>query len=120
MTSTRQTMTQKALEELLSQRVADALETYDANRNNGDDSRSHNSGSGGRRTVHTTRGCTYKEFLNCQPLNFKRTEGANHGNQAGSGEARGRCMPWEEENPTSPLSTLKMKLIRNERFSPLA
>ncbi|GKA05987.1 reverse transcriptase domain-containing protein [Tanacetum coccineum] len=76
MTSTRQTMTQEALEELISQRVADALETYDANRNNGDDSRSHNSGSGGKRTVHTTRGCTYKEFLNCQPLNFKGTEGA--------------------------------------------
>nr|GEU72564.1 hypothetical protein [Tanacetum cinerariifolium] len=76
MTSTRQTMTQKALEELISQRVANALATYDANRNNGDDSRSHNSGSSGRRTVHTTRGCTYKKFLNCQPLNFKGTKRA--------------------------------------------
>ncbi|GKA22286.1 putative reverse transcriptase domain-containing protein [Tanacetum coccineum] len=26
--------------------------------------------------MHTTRGCTYKKFLNCQPLNFKGTEGA--------------------------------------------
>ncbi|GJU07662.1 hypothetical protein Tco_1124092 [Tanacetum coccineum] len=30
------------------------------------------------------------------------------------------CMPWEEEKPTSPLSTLKMKPMHNERFSPLA
>ncbi|GJR53933.1 hypothetical protein Tco_1404454 [Tanacetum coccineum] len=76
MTSTRKTMTQEALEELISQRIADALATYDANRNNGDNSRSHDSGSGERRTVHTTRGCTDKEFLNCQPLNFKGTKGA--------------------------------------------
>ncbi|GKF34209.1 hypothetical protein Tco_0107409, partial [Tanacetum coccineum] len=54
MTSTRQTMTQEAPEDLISQRVADALATYDANRNNRDDSRSHNSRSGGRRTVHST------------------------------------------------------------------
>ncbi|GJW22786.1 retrovirus-related pol polyprotein from transposon 17.6 [Tanacetum coccineum] len=58
MTSTRQTMTQEALKKLISQRVTDALATYDANRNNGDDSQSHNTGSGGRRTVHTTRGAT--------------------------------------------------------------
>ncbi|GKB48925.1 reverse transcriptase domain-containing protein [Tanacetum coccineum] len=31
-----------------------------------------NSAGGGERTV---RNCTYKEFLNCQPLNFKGTEG---------------------------------------------
>nr|GEV99057.1 hypothetical protein [Tanacetum cinerariifolium] len=32
--------------------------------------------SGSKRTVHTIRGCTYKEFLNCQPLNFTGTKGA--------------------------------------------
>ncbi|GJS81030.1 hypothetical protein Tco_0747571 [Tanacetum coccineum] len=32
--------------------------------------------SGGERTLHTARGCMYKEFLNCQPRNFKGTEGA--------------------------------------------
>ncbi|GKB45345.1 hypothetical protein Tco_0896098, partial [Tanacetum coccineum] len=41
---------------------------------NGDDS--HDLGSGRRRTVHTTRECTYSDFLKCQPLNFKGTEGA--------------------------------------------
>ncbi|GKE09081.1 reverse transcriptase domain-containing protein [Tanacetum coccineum] len=40
------------------------------------DSRTHDSGSGRRRKVHTTRECTYKDFLNCQPLNFNGTEGA--------------------------------------------
>nr|GEW62150.1 hypothetical protein [Tanacetum cinerariifolium] len=41
---------------------------------NGDDS--HDSGSGERRTTHTTRECTYSDFLKCQPLYFKGTEGA--------------------------------------------
>ncbi|GJT02525.1 putative reverse transcriptase domain-containing protein [Tanacetum coccineum] len=60
-----------------------ALEEYEANQNsgngngNGNDNGngSHDSGSGGGRTSHTARVYTYKEFLNCQPLNFKRTEG---------------------------------------------
>ncbi|GJT99695.1 reverse transcriptase domain-containing protein [Tanacetum coccineum] len=73
---TRQGMTIDAIEELIAQRVADALATYETNRNirngNGNGSGSQSDGgSGSRRTVHTARGCTYKEFLNCQPLNFK-------------------------------------------------
>nr|GEY83205.1 putative reverse transcriptase domain, ribonuclease H-like domain, retroviral aspartyl protease [Tanacetum cinerariifolium] len=36
----------------------------------------HDSGGGGERTPHTARVCTYKEFLNCQTLNFKGTEKA--------------------------------------------
>ncbi|GKC23295.1 hypothetical protein Tco_1025445 [Tanacetum coccineum] len=85
MSTPRQSMNSEAIEELIAQRVADALETYKTNRNtknsneNGNEngSASHSDGgSGSRRIVHTTRGCTYKEFLNCQPLNFKGTEGA--------------------------------------------
>nr|GEX32413.1 hypothetical protein [Tanacetum cinerariifolium] len=68
------------IEKLIAQRVADALSDYEANHNseNGNDNRngSHDLGSGSRRTLHTARGCTYKEFLSCQPLNFKRTKGA--------------------------------------------
>ncbi|GKD61666.1 reverse transcriptase domain-containing protein [Tanacetum coccineum] len=46
----------------------------DADRNtNGDDS--HISGAGVRRTERTARKCTYTDFLKCQPLNFKGTEG---------------------------------------------
>ncbi|GJZ51144.1 reverse transcriptase domain-containing protein [Tanacetum coccineum] len=64
--------------------TSDALLDYEANQNsgngnrNGNDNRngSHYSGDGSRRSLHTVRRCTYKEFLNCQPLNFKRTEGA--------------------------------------------
>ncbi|GJW30878.1 putative reverse transcriptase domain-containing protein [Tanacetum coccineum] len=85
MAVTIQGMTSDAIEELIAQRVADALETYETNWNtrngnkndNGNWSGSHtDQGSGSKRTVHTTRGCTYKEFLNCQPLNFKGTKGA--------------------------------------------
>ncbi|GJT18916.1 putative reverse transcriptase domain-containing protein [Tanacetum coccineum] len=36
--------------------------------------RFHDEASGSR-TVYTARGYTYKEFLNCQPRNFKGTEG---------------------------------------------
>ncbi|GJS12867.1 reverse transcriptase domain-containing protein [Tanacetum coccineum] len=78
---TRQGMTTDSIEELIAQHVTDALATYETNRNtrngsgNGSGSQS-DSGSGSRRTVHTARGCTYKEFLNCQLLNFKGTEGA--------------------------------------------
>nr|GFA05597.1 hypothetical protein [Tanacetum cinerariifolium] len=40
---------------------------------NGDDS--HNSGTGVRRIERATRECTYTNFLKCQPLAFKGTEG---------------------------------------------
>ncbi|GJT26332.1 hypothetical protein Tco_0906607 [Tanacetum coccineum] len=76
----KNSMSATAIEELIAQRVADALEDYEANRNsgNGNDNEngSHNSGSVGGRTLHTSHVCTYKEFLNCQPLNFKGIEGA--------------------------------------------
>ncbi|GJZ98083.1 reverse transcriptase domain-containing protein [Tanacetum coccineum] len=44
----------------------------DANRN-GDDS--HTSGTGARRTERVARECTYQDFMKCQPLYFKGTEG---------------------------------------------
>nr|GEZ70564.1 hypothetical protein [Tanacetum cinerariifolium] len=75
MTSTRTSMSQEALGELITQHVPDVLETYDANQSNGDDG--HDSGSGRTRTTHTTHECTYNDLLKCQPLNFKRTEGAD-------------------------------------------
>ncbi|GJW27056.1 putative reverse transcriptase domain-containing protein [Tanacetum coccineum] len=55
--------------------VADALADYEANRGSGNGHDSHGSGSGSGRTPNTTRVRTYKDFLNCQPLNFKGTEG---------------------------------------------
>ncbi|GJX74895.1 putative ribonuclease H-like domain-containing protein [Tanacetum coccineum] len=68
-------MSDTAIKALVTRSVADALAEHEANRNsrNGDDN--HESGSGRRRTVPTTRECTYSDFLKCQPLNFKGTEG---------------------------------------------
>ncbi|GJW40295.1 reverse transcriptase domain-containing protein [Tanacetum coccineum] len=40
---------------------------------NGDDS--HTSGTGVRRNERTVRECTYQDFMKCQPLFFKGTEG---------------------------------------------
>ncbi|GJX63781.1 hypothetical protein Tco_0296681 [Tanacetum coccineum] len=56
--------------------VADALAEQEIQRNNnlnGDGSQG--SGSGITRPVRPTRECTYTDFLKCQPMNFKGTEG---------------------------------------------
>ncbi|GKA73436.1 reverse transcriptase domain-containing protein, partial [Tanacetum coccineum] len=75
----KNSMSAADIEELINQRVANALADYETNQNsgNGNNNRngSHDSGGGGGRTPHTAHVCTYKEFLNCQPLNFKGTEG---------------------------------------------
>ncbi|GJZ94180.1 reverse transcriptase domain-containing protein [Tanacetum coccineum] len=57
---------------MIDQGVTAALTARDANRN-GDDS--HTSGTGARRTERVTRECTYQDFMKCQPLYFKGTEG---------------------------------------------
>ncbi|GKA77179.1 hypothetical protein Tco_0783640 [Tanacetum coccineum] len=44
-------------------------------RNSTQDDDSQNSGVGIRRPVHPARVCTYPDFIKCQPLNFKGTEG---------------------------------------------
>ncbi|GJV81620.1 hypothetical protein Tco_1517490 [Tanacetum coccineum] len=73
-TTTTTPVTNAQLKALIDQGVADALAARDADRSrNGDDS--HNSGTGSRRTERTARECTYTDFLKCQPLNFKGTEG---------------------------------------------
>nr|GFC47033.1 hypothetical protein [Tanacetum cinerariifolium] len=54
--------------------VTAALAARDALRStNGDDR--HNSGTGIRRIERAARECTYIDFLKCQPLPFKGTEG---------------------------------------------
>ncbi|GKA07553.1 reverse transcriptase domain-containing protein [Tanacetum coccineum] len=57
---------------MINEGVTTALAARDATRN-GDDS--HTSGTGARRPVQVARECTYPDFLKCQPLNFKGTEG---------------------------------------------
>ncbi|GKG38148.1 hypothetical protein Tco_0457371, partial [Tanacetum coccineum] len=54
--------------------VVAALAERDASRiRDGDNN--HGSGTGGRRQVPTQRECTYTDFLKCQLINFKGTEG---------------------------------------------
>ncbi|GKB24795.1 hypothetical protein Tco_0864196, partial [Tanacetum coccineum] len=67
-------MTDAQIKALISQGVVDALAEHKANRSrNGDDS--HDSGSDGRRRMPVAHECTYTDFLKCQLLNFKGTEG---------------------------------------------
>ncbi|GJV94702.1 hypothetical protein Tco_1546279 [Tanacetum coccineum] len=87
--TTRKSMSSEAIENLIAQCVADTLATYKTNQNNGNGNENGNENgnrngsgsqcdgrSGSRRTVHMARGCMYKEFLNCQPLNFTGFERA--------------------------------------------
>ncbi|GJV83733.1 hypothetical protein Tco_1523631 [Tanacetum coccineum] len=69
-------MTDAAIRVLISRVVADALAEQEIQRNNNlNDDGSQGSGSGIARPVRPTRECTYSDFLKCQPLNFKGTEG---------------------------------------------
>ncbi|GJW71518.1 putative reverse transcriptase domain-containing protein [Tanacetum coccineum] len=62
------------LRALISQGVINALVEHKANQSrNGDDN--YDSGSDGRRRMCVARECTYTDFLKCQPLNFKGTDG---------------------------------------------
>ncbi|GJY41497.1 putative reverse transcriptase domain-containing protein [Tanacetum coccineum] len=65
-------VTNAQLQAMINQGVTAALAARDANTNGVD---SHNSGTGARRNERATRECTYPDFMKCQPLNFKGTEG---------------------------------------------
>nr|GEW38082.1 putative reverse transcriptase domain-containing protein [Tanacetum cinerariifolium]GEX55271.1 putative reverse transcriptase domain-containing protein [Tanacetum cinerariifolium] len=69
---TTKPMSDAAIKALVAQSVTDALAEHEANRNSRNDDEL---GSSRRRTVPTTRECTYSDFFKCQPLNFKGTEG---------------------------------------------
>ncbi|GJW25820.1 hypothetical protein Tco_0039631, partial [Tanacetum coccineum] len=67
MTSTRFGMMPATIEEMINRRVAEALETRKANKNIG-----LGNGNGKGSNVQEY---TYQDFMKCQPLNFKGTEG---------------------------------------------
>ncbi|GJT46849.1 putative reverse transcriptase domain-containing protein [Tanacetum coccineum] len=71
-THTTTSVTNAQIQAMINEGVTAALAARDATRN-GDDS--HTSGTGARRPVQVARKCTYPDFLKCQPLNFKGTEG---------------------------------------------
>ncbi|GJY51427.1 hypothetical protein Tco_0442274 [Tanacetum coccineum] len=100
MTNTRSGMTPAAIEEMINQRVDAALEARRVNRdlglgngndNGGGDGNGNGTGNGnnggddgdgnenrnvnGRGDRPVARECTYQDFMKCQPLSFKGTEG---------------------------------------------
>ncbi|GJR66387.1 putative reverse transcriptase domain-containing protein [Tanacetum coccineum] len=73
-TPTSTPMINAQIQALIDRGVAAALAECDADRSrNGNDS--HDSGIGVRRQMSNVCECTYTDFLKCQPMNFKCTEG---------------------------------------------
>nr|GEZ50636.1 hypothetical protein [Tanacetum cinerariifolium] len=70
----RQGLNYATIEQLINQRVAVVMAAYEANRSNKNANQNEVGGSAGG-VKHTTQGCTYNAFLNCQPQNFDKTEG---------------------------------------------
>ncbi|GKD78620.1 hypothetical protein Tco_1341241, partial [Tanacetum coccineum] len=62
-------MTQAAIRKLVADSVTAALEAQAANMANTDNTT-------GPRETPVARKCSYKEFMSCQPINFKGTDGA--------------------------------------------
>ncbi|GKA36341.1 putative reverse transcriptase domain-containing protein [Tanacetum coccineum] len=71
-TPTTTSVTNAQLQAMIDQGVTVVLAARDVTRN-GDDS--HTSGTGVRRNERVVRECTYQDFMKCQPLYFKGTEG---------------------------------------------
>ncbi|GKC27564.1 hypothetical protein Tco_1034858 [Tanacetum coccineum] len=68
-TSEASAMTQAAIKKLVANSVTAALEAKAANMTNTDNTTRP-------REDFVARKCSYKEFMSCQPINFKGTEGA--------------------------------------------
>nr|GFA16036.1 reverse transcriptase domain-containing protein [Tanacetum cinerariifolium] len=66
------TMNQAAIRKLVADSVATALETQAATMENTNNTNRNT----GQTETHVVTKCSYKEFMNCQPINFKSKEGA--------------------------------------------
>ncbi|GJZ26506.1 putative reverse transcriptase domain-containing protein [Tanacetum coccineum] len=71
-TSEAPAMTQAAIRKLVADSVTAALEAQAATMANADNTNRNT----GEREAPVARKCSYKEFMSCQPINFKGTEGA--------------------------------------------
>ncbi|GJS37375.1 hypothetical protein Tco_0535757 [Tanacetum coccineum] len=71
-TSEAPTMTQAAIKKLVADSVTAALEAQAATMANADNTNRNT----GEREAPVARKCSYKEFMSCQPINFKGSEGA--------------------------------------------
>nr|GFA32972.1 reverse transcriptase domain-containing protein [Tanacetum cinerariifolium] len=70
-TSTAHVITQAAIQQLVADSVVVALEAQAANMENADNTNRNSE----PREIYAARKCSYKEFMSCQPFNFKGTEG---------------------------------------------
>ncbi|GKB32608.1 reverse transcriptase domain-containing protein [Tanacetum coccineum] len=71
-TSVAPPMTQAAIKKLVADSVSAALEAQAATMANTDNTNRNTE----QRETHVARKCSYKEFMSCQPFNFKGTKGA--------------------------------------------
>ncbi|GJV30062.1 hypothetical protein Tco_1386510 [Tanacetum coccineum] len=71
-TSEAPAMTQAAIRKLVADSVTAALEAQAATMANADNTNRNT----GEREAPVARKCSYKEFMSCQPINFKGLEGA--------------------------------------------
>ncbi|GKB16993.1 reverse transcriptase domain-containing protein [Tanacetum coccineum] len=76
MTINHSGMTPEAIEELINRRVEEALAAHEATcAANALENGNGNPNKNGRGDRPVARECTYQDFMKCQPLNFKGTEG---------------------------------------------
>nr|GEV37020.1 hypothetical protein [Tanacetum cinerariifolium] len=73
MPTSGQGLSAATIEQLITQRT-EAMAAYEANQNNQNRDGNPHVNAGG--VVPVARECTYKDFVKCQPLNFKGAEGA--------------------------------------------
>nr|GEX83199.1 reverse transcriptase domain-containing protein [Tanacetum cinerariifolium] len=88
-TTVTEPMTQEAINNLIAQRITEALAEYETQRNiviNGDTSHTTRTGP---ITVPPTQECTYKDYLNYGPLKFHGTEGVTVSQEVAY------SMPWK-------------------------
>nr|GFC39417.1 hypothetical protein [Tanacetum cinerariifolium] len=74
-TTATEPMTQEAINNLIAQRVTEALAKYETQRNSVVNRDTSHTTRTGPITVLPTRECTYRDYLNYGPLKFNGTEG---------------------------------------------
>ncbi|GJR62655.1 putative reverse transcriptase domain-containing protein [Tanacetum coccineum] len=84
----------------------------DATRN-GDDS--HTSGTGVRRTERVARECTYQDFMKCQPLYFKGTEGVGRCVVASKPKTIQEATEMTSELMDKKINTIAKRQAENKR-----
>ncbi|GJU63439.1 hypothetical protein Tco_1245274 [Tanacetum coccineum] len=97
--------------EMIDQGVTAALVACDVTRN-GDDS--HTSGTGVRRSECVAQECTYQDFMKCQPLYFKGTEGVVEKKKGWIPSMKLMRMKWVL-NLIKRKMNKRLKMMKNKR-----